>query len=194
MRHMWIVSLALPLALWGCKDRTPGGQAAGQPYVVRPVQESLSPEDIRAAFHALGLQVERFDCFLPKDGKLRVFVRRYVDGQLAATPGESTVSIGAGDQHFLLFTHKQDSSLTFTFARGGGTVSWGQIDVGGYGASTSHALSPVTLEPGKEVALYMYAASKGDLASAPPMPVEQLVTQYPLTIVVFAEWQPNQGP
>ncbi len=194
MRRTWIISLVLPLVLWGCKDRRPGSQAAGQPYVVRPVQESLSPEDVRAAFHALGLQIERFDCFLPKDGKLHIFVRRYVDGQLAATPGKSMVSIAAGNQRFLLFTHKQDSSLSLTFARAGGTVSWGQIDIGGYGASTSHAFGPATFEPGKEIPLYVYLASNGDLATSPAISAEQFIAQYPLAIVVSAEWQPNEGP
>jgi hypothetical protein len=193
MRRTWIVSLALLFVVWGCKDKTPGGRAAGQPYVVRQVQGPLSSEDIRAAFHALGLQVEHFDCFLPQGGQLHLSVRRYVDGQLAATPGRSATGVASGRRRFLLFTHKQKSSLSFTFTCGGAAVSWGQIDIGGYRASTSHVFEPATLEPGKEVPLYAYLASNGDLATSSATSAEQFIAQYPLAIVVSAEWQPYGG-
>ncbi len=191
MRHVWILSLALPLVLWGCKDKKAVSPAA-QPYVVRPVYESLSPEDAHAAFYALGLQIERFNCFLPKAGKLHLSVRRYVDGRLAATPGSGALSCAAGHQRLLLFRHKQDSSLTFTFADAGGSLSWGQIDTGGYQASTSHTFGPTTLELGKEIPLYAYLASNGDLETSAATSAEQYIAQYPLAIVVSAEWWPSE--
>ena len=194
MRHTWIVFLTLPLIVWGCKDKAPTAPTAGPPQVMRQVSGPLSPEDTQAAFQALGLQVERFDCFLPRAGKLHLFVRRYVEGQLAATPGKSALGLQAGNQHFLLFTHKQDSSLSFTFTNAGASTSCGQIDISGYRASTWRALSPVTLTPGQEVPFYIYAASNGDLAAPSSASAEQLIAQYPLAIVVCAEWLPNEGP
>jgi hypothetical protein len=193
MRRVWIILLVLPLISWGCKNKTPGSQATGQPYVVQQVQGPFSPEDTRAAFQALGLAAERFECFLPQAGQLHLFVRRYVDGQLAATPGQSALSVDSGNQRFLLFTHTQDSSLTLTSTCGGAMTSWGRIGIGGCRASTSQAMAPVTLTPGQEVPLYVYAASNGDLASTAGAPVEQWIAQYPLTIVVYARWQPNAG-
>jgi hypothetical protein len=157
------------------------------------VQGPLSSEDIRAAFHALGLQIERFDCFLPQGGQLRLTVRRYVDGRLVATPDRSAMGIASGKQRFLLFTHKQDSSLSFTFTCGGTTISGHQIETAGYQASTLHAFRSVALEPGKEIPLYVYLASNGDLATSPAISAEQFIAQYPLAIVVSAEWQPNEG-
>ena len=191
---MWMLPLAGMLAVCGCDESVLEESAAQEPYTIRRVGTPLSAEDIRDAFDVLGLRIERYDYTLPHAGKLRLITRRYLDGELVRNSGRSTISVDAGRQQLTVFMERKEDTLSFDFGTGGARLGWGSIDVSEYGARTSGSLAPEKLEPGKEVPLFAYAASDGELSGLTPRPVEQLADEYPLLVVVFAEFRPDEQP
>jgi hypothetical protein len=178
--------LLLSVCLAGAsEERRPGFEV----YTLRGVEEPLSAADIQSAFNVLGLKIERFACTVPEESKLRISLRQYIHGAEDRALGERTIPVYPGAQRFILFTHEADDALTFTFQARGQRVSWARISLEGYPARAWGRVNGGTLEKGRAVPFYLFAANLNGIESfSPDRSVEELTGKYALAVVFFAEW------
>lgn len=157
-------------------------------YVIKHIEEPLSPDEIETALDFLGLKMERFEYCLPAKTPVTFFGQRYINGTPQGITGSSTLYPDAGLQKFTLFVYRENNSVKFSVQGGGGRVGCGTLNVESLDAFTWGWLNTKELKSGPEVPLYLFAANKNGIEGfSPDDNIEEIVKKYELVFVLYGD-------
>lgn len=161
-------------------------------YPLQHLEGPLSADDVTQALEYLGIRMERFVYDLPYKHKVKFWLERYLDGKLASS---TSVPIGQqpGKSTILVLKHQIGDSIRYTINAASGnarrTVYFENISAKGYNASGTQRISDIALRSNLKVPIYAYLSSPGGLSFRADDPLDQIIANIKLVIVISAELQ-----
>lgn len=150
---------------------------------------SLTSDEFRAALDYLGLQLERFTYEVPYKHQIRFTLQQFFRGRRQyAQECEPTFSLEAGRHVLTLFIHQENDTIDFAVLSEHIRNDVGSVSTNDCDAVTWSQLANVQLIEGEKVPIFVLAANpEGITGFRPDEPLEIIVTNYKLVVVVLAE-------
>ena len=149
----------------------------------------LTSDEVRAALDYLGLQLERFTCEVPYKHNIRFTLQQFFRGKRQYAPEcEPTFSLEAGRHVLTLFIHQENDTINFAVLSEHIRYNVGSVSTNDCDAITWSQLANAQLIEGEKVPFFVLAANPESITGfRPDEPLEIIVTNYKLVVVVLAE-------
>jgi hypothetical protein len=181
---LYLLIISLPL-IGSCQKKQPL-----EDYEIQRLKESLSLDEIETSLDLLGLDIERFDYYLPHKSKLSFYSQKYINGVAQNITNQSSLYPDPGMQRILIFAKKENNIVSFYAQAGGGRVGCGRLDFTGFDSTTQGPLNVKEINTGPEVPLYVFAANESGIESFSfDDNIDQIVEKYQLVFVLYADVQ-----
>ena len=156
-------------------------------YEIQCIREPLSLVEIETSLDLLGLDVKRFDYYLPVRSKMNLFSQEYISGMAQDIKRQSSLYVDKGKQRLIIFAKRDENSVSFSAQSRGGRVSCGQFDFTGLDSTTQGDLRVEKIAKGSQVPLYLFAANEGGITGFSANDnIDDIIEKYQIVFVLYA--------